>query len=123
MRRLATCLKWEVGALTSAKANGPLNIKGHSLWLAYIYMQLLVTHVYVSMIEGISLNLGIAELIVPKRDSRGQTDSRPDLIQMQAFATAQWWRGERTPGEAGSTQWDTGRFRAQERHDFGPHLQ
>jgi hypothetical protein len=28
-------------------------------------MQLLVTHVYWSMIEGDSLNLGIAELIVP----------------------------------------------------------
>jgi hypothetical protein len=62
MRRLATCLKWEVGVLTSAKANGPLNIKGLSLWLAYIYMQLLVTHVYVSMIEGVSLNLEITEL-------------------------------------------------------------
>lgn len=61
MKRLATCLKWEVGALTSAKAKGPLNIKGLSLWLAYIYMQLLVTHVYVSMIEGVSLNLEITD--------------------------------------------------------------
>jgi len=45
VRSLATCLKWEVGALTSAKAKGPVNIKGLSLWLAYLYMQLLVTHV------------------------------------------------------------------------------
>ena len=56
VRRLATCLKWEGGSITSAKAKGPLNIKGLSLWLAYRYMQLLVTHVYVSMIEGVSLN-------------------------------------------------------------------
>jgi len=43
VRRWATCLKWEVGALTSDKAQGPLNNKGLSLYLAYLYMQLLVT--------------------------------------------------------------------------------
>ena len=31
VRRLATCLKWEVGAITSNKAQGPLNIKGLAL--------------------------------------------------------------------------------------------
>ena len=36
--------------------------EGLSLWLAYIYMQLLVTHMYVSIIEGVSLNLEITEL-------------------------------------------------------------
>jgi hypothetical protein len=52
VRRLATCLKWEVGSITSAKAKGLLNSKGLSPWLAYLYMQLLVTLVYVSMREG-----------------------------------------------------------------------
>ena len=44
-----TCLKSEVGSLTSDKAKGPLNIKGLSLCLAYIYMQHLVTHVYATL--------------------------------------------------------------------------
>jgi len=46
MRSLATCLKWEVGSFTSAKAKGPLNIKGLSFWLAYLYMQLFVLSPY-----------------------------------------------------------------------------
>jgi hypothetical protein len=41
------CLTWEGGSNTSDKAKGPLNIKGLSLWLTNIYMQLLVTYVYV----------------------------------------------------------------------------
>ena len=49
----------------SAKAKGPLNSKGLSPWLAYLYMQHLVTLVFVSMREGSPSILGIAELRVP----------------------------------------------------------
>jgi hypothetical protein len=52
VRRVATSLKWEGGSITSAKAKGPLNSKGLSPWLAYLYKQHLVTLMFVSMREG-----------------------------------------------------------------------
>jgi len=42
VRRLATCLKWEGGSITSDKAKGSLNIKGLSLCGAYLYKHALV---------------------------------------------------------------------------------
>jgi hypothetical protein len=53
VRRVATCLKWEVGSLTSAKAKGPLNSKGLALWLAYIYMQLAIIPQNLETMPGI----------------------------------------------------------------------